>query len=304
MVSLTGSLTEAARRLHVSQPAISHRLSMLQARVGAPLFLRRDGRMQPTAVGQRLADSAVSINDILERTRDDLGDLVSGRERSFRFTTQCQTSVRWMSFVIREMVATHPNLNIDFVPEAIEDPAGAVRQGKVDVALAYLVEDSVPGLTKTLFEDEMYAVMSANHPLASRHYLNPANFENETLVLYAGKRFAFVDQVLKPAGISPGRIRQVRLTEAMIELARAGQGIAIVAAWALNDITSQHGLAAVRIGRGGYMRRWRAIVNEECPEHLVDSFIQEVGVIVNATRQSGWRTKLEQKEEKASGLFF
>lgn len=295
MVSLTGSLTEAARRLHVSQPAISHRLSMLQARMGAPLFLRRDGRMRPTDVGRRLADSAESISDILERTRDDIGDLVTGRQRSFRFTTQCQTSIRWMSFLIRDMVSTQPDLIVDFVPEAIDDPVGAVRQGDVDVALAYLVDDSLPGLTKTLFEDEMYAVMSTSHALAGRQYLNPANFENENLILYSGKRFAFVDLVLEPAGIMPGRIRQVRLTEAMIELARAGQGVAVVSAWALNDITSHQGLAAVRIGKSGYRRQWRAVVNEECPEELVTAFIDKVGVIATATRENDWRTRLEKK---------
>ena len=44
-----------------------------------------------------------------------------------------------------------------------------------------------------------------------------------------GKRHAFVDFVLAPAGVSPGRLRQVRMTEAIVELARAGQGIAVLA---------------------------------------------------------------------------
>lgn len=294
MVCATGSLTEAARRLHISQPAVSHRLSTLQARVGAPLFLRRDGCMRPTDVGQRLAASAESVSGILDRTRDDIDKLVSGRQRTFRFTTQCQTSVRWMSFLIRDMVSAHPNLTIDFVPEAVEDPCGAVRRGDVDVALAYAADDAMPRTTDDLFEDELYALMSTSHPLADRQYLNPGNFRNETLILYAGKRSAFVDLILEPAGVRPTHILQLKLTEAMIELARANQGIAVVAAWALNDMTSRRGLTAIRIGRSGYRRKWRALVNEECPDELLKSFIEKVSGLVAATQEAGWRTRLEK----------
>ncbi len=293
LVEATGSLTEAARQLHISQPAVSHRLTTLQERIGTALFVRRDGRMRPTPVGARLARAATSIGRIIERTNEDISELLDSRRRSFRFTTQCHTSVRWMSFLIRDMLDAHEDLTIDFVPEAVVDPCGAVQRGDVDVALAYLPDERNPGREVDVFSDEMYALMSASHPLANRRFLNPRNFRNETLVLYAGNRFALVDQVLAPAGVTPARIRQVRLTEAMVELARAGQGIAVLAGWALNDLNSRDGLAAVRIGRSGYRRTWRAVIGNECPSELADSFIACVRGIAVEIQQSDWRQRLE-----------
>ena len=294
LVEATGSLTEAARQLHISQPAVSHRLSTLQERLGTTLFVRRDGRMQPTPVGERLARAAASIGQIIDQANEDIGNLINDRRRTFRFTTQCHTSVRWMSFLIRDMLDAHDDLSIDFIPEAVADPCGAVLRGDVDIALAYLPDGRNAGREEDVFSDEMFAVMSTSHPLATRRYLNPGNFVDETLVLYGGKRFALVDQVLAPAGVSPARIRQVRLTEAMIELARAGQGIAVLAGWALNDLNSRDGLAAVRIGRAGYRRTWRAIICDECPRELADSFVRIIRRIVDIVRQDDWRRKLEQ----------
>lgn len=295
LVEATGSLTEAARQLHISQPAVSHRLSSLQDRLGTTLFIRRDGRMQPTLVGKRLARAAASIGQILDQANDDIVELINDRRRTFRFTTQCHTSVRWMSFLIRDMLDAHDDLTVDFMPEAVADPCGAVLRGDVDIALAYLPDERNAGREVEVFSDEMYALMSTSHPLANRRYLNPGNFEDETLVLYAGNRFALVDQVLAPAGVIPARIRQVRLTEAMVELARAGQGIAVLAGWALNDLSSRDALAAVRIGRSGYRRTWRAIISDECPEELADSFVKIVRLTVSATQREDWRRELEQR---------
>jgi LysR family transcriptional regulator for metE and metH len=135
--------------------------------------------------------------------------------------------------------------------------------------------------------------MRADHPLAKRKFLNAENFAGEPLVVYAAKRHAFVDMVLAPAGVQPGRLRQVRMTEAIVELARAGQGIAVLAGWVLNDLVSKHDLAAVRIFRGGYHRTWRAQFSERCPEPLSTSFTECVRIMAKALDTDHWRERLE-----------
>jgi len=293
LIASNGSLTATARQMHVSQPAISQRLSGLQDRLGTALFVRRDGRMHSTAAADRLANAAVAVDRVLEQAMEDVHEILSKRQRQFRITTQCHTSYRWLSFVIRDLHDAHPELTIDVVPEAIEDPYGAVERDEVDVALVYLPDDTSRIRSVELFSDEMFAVMHSDHVLANRKFLNPENFANESLVLYTGKRHAFIDKVLAPEGVTPGRVRQVRMTEAIVELARAGQGIAILAGWVLNDLGSKHGLAAVRIGRGGYHRTWRALMGEQCPEPVATSFIESVRRTARAIGSDQWRGMLE-----------
>lgn len=293
VIADTGSLTRTADRLHVSQPAISQRLANLQERLGARLFLRCDGRMQPTDAARRLAEAAIAVDGIIDKAQRDVDNLLDRRQQQFRLTTQCHTSYRWLSFVIRDLVAAHPGVNIDVVPEAVEDPFGAVEHDEVDVALVFTENDSVRVKSESVFEDELYAVMRRDHAYAERRFLTPQNFAEEALVLYAGKRNAFVDLFLAPAGISPARVRQVRMTEAIVELARAGQGIAVLAGWVLNDLAGREGLAAVRITRGGYRRHWRALIAAQCPAKLRDTFIDSARRTGKAISLADWRRTLE-----------
>ena len=294
-VAATGSLTTTAKQMHVSQPAISQRLATLQDRLGTELFVRREGRMQATPAAERLAEAAIAVDRVLAQAMDDVRSLLDERARRFRITTQCHTSYRWLSFVIRDLVKSRPALAVDVVPEAIEDPYGAVERDEVDVALVYLPNESSPLDGIELFTDEMYAVMRADHRLSERKMLNPDDFEGEALVGYAGRGNAFVDLVLTPAGVTPGRLRQVRMTEAIVELARAGQGIAVLAGWVINDLVSRQDLVAVRIGRGGWHRTWRAIVGAQCPPELAQAFVASVKRTARGIGKDRWREKLEAR---------
>ena len=293
LVAATGSLTRTAELIHVSQPAISQRLALIQERLGTELFERRDGRMHATPAAERLALAAAAVDRVLESALDDVHEMLDARARHLRITTQCYTCYRWLSFVIRDMLLQFPSLTVDVVPEAIEDPYGAIERDEVDIAIVHHPEPASTIRHVALFDDELYAVMSAEHSLASRSFLNPDNFAGEDLILYTSARHAFVEEILEPAGVQPGKLRQVRMTEAIVELARAGQGIAVLAGWVLNDQVSKHGLVAVRIGRGGYRRQWQALVSERCPDDIAAGFVDSVRKTTKAITTDHWRKTLE-----------
>ena len=288
-----GSLTSAARRLHVSQPAASQRLSQLQERVGVDLFTRIDGRMKATAAGLRYAEAAESVADILRAAEKDLQELADQRFRRLRITTQCFTCYRWLPFVIAEMHSLYPELTVDVVPEATDDPYQALADDRVDIAVINHPRGDASFNETELFDDELYAVMHEDHALAHRSYVTPANLARETLVLYTGKKHAIVEEIMRPAGTMPDRVVQVRITEAIVELARAGQGIAILSGWSFYDLDNRAGLVPVRITRGGFRRRWRAVARDDCPADQLASFVRTVKGVGAAMRASSWRTDLQ-----------
>ena len=77
-VARTGSLTEAARSLGVSQPTVSRRLQALEAEAGARLFDRLPNRLEPTALGHALAEAATGMAEgagaVVRRLRQGAGD--------------------------------------------------------------------------------------------------------------------------------------------------------------------------------------------------------------------------------------
>lgn len=303
LISESGSLTSAARQMHVSQPAASQRLAQLQSRVGQELFLRKDGVMQPTQLSDRITSAANVIDKELETCWLDIQHILSPANTQLRVATQCYTSYRWLPFVLREMHQEFPDIDIDVLPEATENPYQALLEERIDVALVFNRDPAYDMNETPLFEDELYAVMHKNHPLASRHYLNPQNFENETLVLYTGDKHAIIEEQLKPAGAKPHRLMQVRMTEAIVELVRAGHGIAVLSGWAFDDIESKSELRAVRISQGGFIRQWQAISlpasNSENSEHL-KRFVHILKKLGPLLHNQKWRKAISKKGSLSS----
>ena len=104
---------------------------------------------------------------------------------------------------------------------------------------------------------------------------------------------AIVEEIMRPVGTLPKRIVQVRITEAIVELARAGQGIAILSGWSFYDLDNRAGLVPVRVTRGGFRRRWRAVVRDDCRDEHVASFVRTVREVGKAMRAESWRRDLQ-----------
>src|SRR2546430_17090793 len=87
-VADVGSLTRAGDRLHLTQSALSHQLRDIEARLGAPLFLRVGKRLVLTPAGERLLASAPDIPDRPERAEHDIRAMSRERAGPLRVTTQ------------------------------------------------------------------------------------------------------------------------------------------------------------------------------------------------------------------------
>ncbi|MCI0518430.1 MAG: LysR family transcriptional regulator [Woeseiaceae bacterium] len=293
-----GSLTTAAKRMHLSQPAASQRLARLQASIGSNLFERRNGLMRPTVVGERLVAAARNVTTQLDAAFADITRILQGGAKHLRVTTQCHTCYRWLPYVMREMSAAFPGLCIDIVPEATEAPVEAIIDNRVDIAIVSKIDEHAGLALHDLFEDELFAIMRKDHVLARRSFLNPPDFRDQTLIVYNGTRHAIHDEILHPAGVVPARTLQLRMTEAIIELARSGQGIAVQSGWAFSDLGNNDGLAAVRITRGGFRRQWQAAVSPACNGEQATAFIASVREAGRRMQKADWRMRLDKAETK------
>lgn len=290
-VAKHGSLTAASRELYISQSAASQRLKNLSERLNVTVFERRAGGLKMTAAGRRLHAAAQVIAQELRATRQDLSELSRHDDGTLRIATQCFTCYRWLPFVIRSMTAEYPRLAVDVVPAATDRPYDALKKHDIDIAVVSTAESHSGLTTFDLFGDEFFAVMNETHPLANRSFLTPQNFSGQSLILYTGARHAIVDLVLEPARVSGFDVVQVRITEAIVELARAGRGIAIIAGWALDDLAEKQGLKAVRITRGGFRRTWRAVIAGQATPPIT-TFVDELRRIGSALQNPSWRAAL------------
>ena len=167
-VVLTGSVTGAAQRLHVTQPAVSNMLRDAQERIGFELFERKAGRLVPNA-------SALALFEEIERSFTGLGE-INGlaermrRQRGRRVVVAC-TPV-FAAVVMPRMLSTlrqsSPDLLFTVHSRSAEHVAALVSSQKADLGFALTVPP-IPGVhSSVLAEMPMVCYLPRTHRLARR----------------------------------------------------------------------------------------------------------------------------------------
>jgi LysR family transcriptional regulator for metE and metH len=169
--------------------------------------------------------------------------------------------------VLRKLSAAHPGLDLQIAVEATRNPIQALLEGRLDVALCCFPALDRRLVETRLFEDELVVLLPAGHRLAERPFLRGEDLLGETVFSYElpprdEKRLvrALFGELERRA-----RFRPVPLTEAMIELVRAGHGISAIARWSLGAQLDRGDLVTRRIGRGGMRRPWTLVHPRSTP---------------------------------------
>lgn len=269
-----GSMTAAAAQLNLTQSALSHQLRDIEGRVGAAFFTRLGRRMVLTAAGRRVLEAARQVLAEVQRAEADIKRLAGHGEGAIRVCTQCYTGYHWLAGLLTIFQAKHPRVTIDVAADATAGPVSALLEGRLDVAILIDPPSDRRLRLRPLFSDEMVAVVAKSHPLTRRAWVSPEALAAEHLLLYSSVReesFAF-QRILGPLGLTPARVSFIMLTEAMIELARAGTGVGILPRWSAQRAIASGAVVALSITRRGLRREWAAatLAAQVDPPYVVD----------------------------------
>jgi LysR family transcriptional regulator for metE and metH len=260
-VASCGSLTQAGRELHLTQSALSHQLRGVESRLGAPLFLRVGKRMMLTAAGEHVLRTAGEVLGVLEQTEQAIRRLAGGRRGRLRVSAGSYTEYHWLPPVLGAYRVACPDVDVQVVVEATGDPVRLLLEGRLDVGLVNHPAGDARVVEKPLFADEMVVIVAPGHWLASRQYVQPEDFEDETLLLDRPKEESSIYQrLLAPSGVTPASVQVVAQSGAIMELVRAGLGVAVLARWAVQPRVKAGALRALPFTREGDRCQWSAAV--------------------------------------------
>jgi DNA-binding transcriptional LysR family regulator len=230
-VARHGSVTEAAKELHYSQPSVSHHLKRLQAATGATLFQRVGRRIRLTAEGKLLALRATEILGRLNAASLELAARVglrTGRVRLAGFQTILSTVVAKAAAALSR---SHPGIELTIVDAHPADGLEMLRSGHVDIALIFKHAGTPleqEGLRLThLLDDPLYLV--SNRP---RQRLK----DHRDSVWLGGCEHcrAATITACEQAGFSPRMAHSFDDTVIAQSLVAAGMGVAILNGLALH----------------------------------------------------------------------
>ncbi|MEM0961110.1 MAG: LysR family transcriptional regulator [Bacteroidota bacterium] len=284
-----GTLTAAADRLALSQPALSHRLRDVEDRLGVSLFERSGRSLVLTEAGRRVLDAARVVLGEVARAEADLSALAAGRKGTLRVTAECYTTYNWLPPVLGSFREAWPLVDVEIAAEASERPGEAVRERTADVALLTTTTGLDDLELLKLFEDEVVAVVDEGHPWAGQAHVEPAAFHGAHVFAWHS-RFDrnCVLRLVASAGAAPERVTPVpHSTEGAVGMVRAGLGVTTMAAWAAAPYLAAGGLRAVSVTPDGVHRTWYAATRASGDPGYVGAFVEaltSVGVSDVAVR--------------------
>ena len=272
-VAEAGSVTEAGKRLHLTQSALSHQLRDAEGKLGTALFLRLGKKMVLTPAGEKLLVSAQHILEELKNAELQIEGLNGGTRGVIRLCTECYTCYHWLPPLLKKFHGKFGKVDVSINASATSHPAKALLEGELDVAIM-----SDPPRNKSLrvtpmFEDELVFVMAPGHRLAALSQIHPRDVVGETVMIYPPpEESTLLRRVLQPAGVEPERILEIPLTEAIVELVAAGTGIAFLARWAVAPQVEAGRLVTRPLSPKGFRRQWHAVTlrSQPIPPYLAE----------------------------------
>jgi LysR family transcriptional regulator for metE and metH len=261
-----GSVTEAGRRLHVTQSALSHQLRDAEEKLGTALFLRLGKKMVLTPAGEKMLVSARKVLDELGTVEGQIEGLNGGTRGVIRVTTGCYTCYHWLPPVLKKFHTKFPGVDVHIVLEATARPIEALLEGKLDLAVSSLAVRNKSLRFTPIFEDELVVVMDPRHRLASSPHVQARDLAGENVFCYPPKEEStLLLKVLRPARVEPARIMEVPLTESIIDMVSSGLGIALFAHWAAKGYVASGRIVARPLNKSGLRRKWHAITLRSQP---------------------------------------
>ncbi|WP_373287975.1 LysR family transcriptional regulator [Streptomyces lasiicapitis] len=254
-----GSFNRAAAALHLTPSAVSQHVATLERGLGAQVVARSTRGVTLTQAGHIMVGAAESVAAELEHAQQRVDQLSTGR---VQLTVASFTSGGRLLLpaALPRLMAAHPCTVLHVREGEPEDTLPLVRQGAVDLALAYHFDGPLPvgpgpasGLAWTpLLEDPLHVVLPETHRLADRDALDLAELAAEPWVLGCLKTVAYLRCYAERAGFDP----EVRGTTTDYYFARslvaAGMGISLIPSIALTPEIP--GLRTVPIKQPGPIR--------------------------------------------------
>src|SRR5215469_8091313 len=166
VLARTGSFTQTARELHLTQSGISHSMRALEADSGCRLLDRLGKKVVLTQAGEQLlkhAEKILSEMDAARASLSQLGKWGKGRLRLGGTTTVCQHII---PPVLREFNESFPDHAISLEPGDTPELTLALLRHRIDLALSLEPEGEPQLEFHPLFMDELHFIVSALHPWA------------------------------------------------------------------------------------------------------------------------------------------
>src|SRR5580698_5478552 len=219
-----GSFSQAARLIHVAQPALSQQIAELEASLGIPLLQRSARGIRPTPAGQRFYEEASSI---LRRLVHSSGGDIAGQV-SLGMPASLSTTL--VGPFIEKCKASYPKVTLKFIDGDSEFLREEVEKNRLDLALAFEDEFFPVVLRRPLFRQNHFLISSAQTSPVIGPSIALKDVAKIPLILPANlnARRVVIDRTFAEAGLSLNLAAEAVTVSSELSAVRSGAASTIL----------------------------------------------------------------------------
>ncbi|TFF23109.1 LysR family transcriptional regulator [Jiella endophytica] len=226
----TGSITQAAARLNVAQPALGVQLKALEEHVGVTLLTRTRRGAVPTEAGTLFLEEARHILKRLSEVQRRLRETAEHRRRTITLGLTPSLTTVLASRLLHTAMTKLPNVELQIFEEFSHTLLDRLARGRLDLALAYSVPEGEKLRRKALLEEVLFFVCAAGSPFDKPEPLPFAELHGPNFVMPSERDFVrqLVEETMATNRTTLKIPYQVESMQAMKELIARGMACGIL----------------------------------------------------------------------------
>ena len=249
-----GGFTKAASLLHLSQPAVSRRLDLLERELGAPLFERIRSGVTLTEAGRTFLPHAEGLLACMRDGFDSVRALHQVDRGTITLALVGTLASTTLTGCLQRFRDAHPRVELRLRTALSQEVSVLVRRGDATLGLRYGGDPHPEMLSVGVYDEPMMVVCSPRHPLARRRKVTPSALGPERWVAFPPRNDAFYEPYpwslqnrLAAWGLSPAEIIPIDSLTAQKRMVEAGFGLALVPESSVDEELRTGTLRAMRI---------------------------------------------------------
>ena len=220
------NITRAAEALYISQPALSKAIAKLEKNLDVTLFDRRKGRISLSPMGQVYYEYVASAFQVLEQGEKRLEELM---ERSGDTVSVASPVAGVLHELIYDFLNTGERVKIHEYLYAESMLESELLSGKLDFAVTPVTIENSEIEQIKLMEEEIFIVVSREHPLAAEKYVPLKAFQSDSFLV---DEASFDQKIVKVlcgiAGFEPDILLHSNEGELIDDTLRRGMGVSLI----------------------------------------------------------------------------
>ena len=227
------TFTAGAKRVHVTQAAVSMQIRQLEEEIGLPVFTRTPRKVILTEAGEYLLERARRILREHNSALEELAVIAGAEHGRLRIgSASAMFATDQLPYILEKLKQKYPNAEVSVSSGTSTKLVDKIMHGEVDIAFVSLPIETTNVQTELLYSDEIVAIAHPSHPFAEEKYISAARLAAENLILgeKGGNTRRMIDDFFDAHHLKPHVVMELSRQEAINKMVENNMGVGIAGA--------------------------------------------------------------------------